>query len=137
MRPPSSFLCLLLVRPSENVVTKLHMSTDTPVVSGLVSSWVAKRIGAARRDWNKDVETRVAETSKVLSQIKSIKATGLSPLMKRRLQDLQVKEMKTSLKERHLRVSLHCMGKKVYLQVCSTCSLTTASQSHFQARWHL
>lgn len=73
-------------------------------------------MGAARRDWNKDVETRVAETSRVLSQIKSIKATGLSPLMERKLRDLQAKEMKTSLKERHLRVSLHCMGEKICLE---------------------
>lgn len=94
-------------------------------------------MGVARRDWNKAVEIRVAEASKVLSQIKSIKATGLAPLMEHKLSDLQAKEIRKSLKERHLRVSLHCMGKKTYPEVYSTFFLIMVSQSHFQVPWCL
>lgn len=65
----------------------------------------------ARRLWNEKIEARVAATSNVLAQLKSIKVAGLAALMTQRLKDLQSEEMKISLKERRMRVILQAIGK--------------------------
>ncbi len=58
----------------------------------------------ARTIWNEKVETRVAATSNILAQLKSIKAMGLTEVMSTYLQDTRVEELDTSAKERNYRV---------------------------------
>ncbi|OAA51141.1 Vacuolar metal resistance and drug detoxification protein [Beauveria brongniartii RCEF 3172] len=59
---------------------------------------------SARTIWNEKVETRVAATSNVLAQLKSIKAMGLTEAMSTYLQEKRIDELATSLKERNCRV---------------------------------
>lgn len=65
---------------------------------------------AARRLWNEKIELRVAATSNVLAQLKSVKITGLAPLVTERLEKLRNEEILASLKERHMRIILHAIG---------------------------
>ena len=68
-------------------------------------------MGIARAAWNGKVETRVAATSNVLAQLKSIKMSGLSSVLSDFLQNLREEEIQASLKERYTRIMLHALCK--------------------------
>lgn len=68
-------------------------------------------MGVARLAWNEKIETRVAKTSNILAQLKSVKMMGLTPPMSSSVQNLRNAEIKTSLTERRLRVVLHALSK--------------------------
>ncbi|XWW93464.1 hypothetical protein V2A60_001397 [Cordyceps javanica] len=70
-------------------------------------SVVTKRMGKARANWNQRSQERVAATSLALQQMKSIKATGLSGFISEHLQSLREAEIKVSLSERHLLISIY------------------------------
>lgn len=53
---------------------------------------------------------RVAATSNILAQLKSVKETGLANLMTQRLKALRDEEIKASLDERRMRVINHIIG---------------------------
>ncbi|KAM3452690.1 hypothetical protein NHJ6243_009310 [Beauveria neobassiana] len=76
----------------------------TFVVTALGAYIVTKNMASARTIWNQKVETRVAATSNILAQLKSIKAMGLTEAMSTYLQEKRVDELATSLKERNCRV---------------------------------
>lgn len=65
---------------------------------------VTKRMASARTVWNAKVETRVAATSNILAQLKSIKAMGLTDAISTYLQEKRLDEIDTSMMERNARV---------------------------------
>ncbi|TQW00300.1 ABC bile acid transporter [Cordyceps javanica] len=73
----------------------------------IMLSVVTKRMGKARANWNQRSQERVAATSLALQQMKSIKATGLSGFISEHLQSLREAEIKVSLSERHLLISIY------------------------------
>lgn len=85
--------CILIVIPT--------------VVTSVASPLVAKKMGVARSDWNLKVQARVAATSNILAQMKSIRMSGLAPAAAAYLQKLRSEEIAVSMKERHMRVVLH------------------------------
>lgn len=76
-----------------------------------MSAQVGKKMVPARKAWNQKVQTRVATTSDVLGQIKSIKMSGLSPAISKRIQGLRVVELMYSKRLRRLIVVMHSTGK--------------------------
>lgn len=65
---------------------------------------VTKKMANARTVWNAKVETRVAATSNILAQLKSIKAMGLTDAVATILQHHRIEEIETSMIERNSRV---------------------------------
>ncbi|OAA70037.1 Vacuolar metal resistance and drug detoxification protein [Akanthomyces lecanii RCEF 1005] len=84
------YACFLLFIPSS--------------ISALGTYIVTKNMASARTIWNEKVETRVAATSNILAQLKSIKAMGLTQVMSTYLQEKRVHELDTSMKERNFRI---------------------------------
>lgn len=58
----------------------------------------------ARTVWNAKVETRVAATSNILAQLKSIKAMGLTGAISNYLEKKRLDEIDTSMIERNSRI---------------------------------
>ena len=79
-------------------------------MSTWASAWTSKRLAHARRKWNEKTAVRVAATSNILAQLKSVKETGLATLMTERLKALRDDEIKASLDERRMRVLNHIIG---------------------------
>ncbi|KAJ6781135.1 hypothetical protein PWT90_04854 [Aphanocladium album] len=77
------------------------------VCSFIASRYLGRAMTKARAAWNKDIEVRVAATSNILAQIKSVKSMGLSEVMVHYLQQKRVTEIETSMQERQLRVWLY------------------------------
>ncbi|KAJ3494698.1 hypothetical protein NLG97_g3915 [Lecanicillium saksenae] len=67
---------------------------------------VTKKMAHARTVWNAKTENRVAATSNVLAQLKSIKAMGLTEAMSAMLQEKRLDEIETSMIERNARVMI-------------------------------
>lgn len=80
-------------------------------VATVILSIVTKRMGTARANWNQKTQERVAATSLALQQMKSIKATGLSKFISDHIQGLREEEIKVSLSERHLLISMYATSK--------------------------
>ncbi|KAM4066385.1 ABC transporter [Hirsutella rhossiliensis] len=84
----------------------------------LASFEIARRMGPARVAWNEKIQTRVSAASNVLSQLKSIKMSGLAPAVTDYLQELRVNEMKYSRKLRVLFIAMHVIASL-------SCSMTS------------
>ncbi|KAJ3483781.1 hypothetical protein NLG97_g7224 [Lecanicillium saksenae] len=76
-------------------------------IATVILSVITKRMGKARANWNQKTQERVAGTSLALQQMKSIKSTGLTSFISEHLQGLREAEIKVSLKERHLLISIY------------------------------
>ncbi|KAJ3490638.1 hypothetical protein NLG97_g5745 [Lecanicillium saksenae] len=61
-----------------------------------------KYLTLALRHWNQNIETRVAKTSRVLSQLPGIKMLGLGPKVAEYLQYLRTVEIRSSKKYRYI-----------------------------------
>lgn len=86
------------------------------------SSYVAKKMGVARIAWSEQTELRVAKISNVLVQLKSIKMSGLAPAIRDLIQRMRDAEIKTSMRERSLRVVIHALSVSSCLPfVCVVC----------------
>lgn len=57
---------------------------------------VAKTIGKDQQNWNQAIQTRVKNTSYMLSSLKSIKISGCAEVSRSDLQDERRQELKTS-----------------------------------------
>jgi hypothetical protein len=77
----------------------------------VISSYAAKKMGVARAGWNEKIENRIAATSNILAQLKSLKMTGLTTLATKSLQKKRFEEIGYSSKERWLRAVLHMLRK--------------------------
>lgn len=66
------------------------------------SYFLGKWIRPAAADWNKSIDSRVAQTSKILSQLAPIKVFGLGPTISTFIQRLRVEEVEVSKKYRTL-----------------------------------
>ncbi len=66
----------------------------------------------ARTVWNEKIQSRVASTSNILAQLKSIKAMGLTTAISKFLQDKRLSEIETSMKERNARIFIFAICKK-------------------------
>lgn len=73
---------------------------------------VTKKMARARTKWNTKIEYRVAATSNILAQLKSIKAMGLSDAMTIYLQNKRLDEIETSMQERNSRVMNYAICKR-------------------------
>lgn len=67
----------------------------------------------ARTVWNEKIQERVASTSSVLAQIKSIKAMGLTTAIAKFLQEKRLGEIETSMNERNARVLVFAICKRL------------------------
>lgn len=65
----------------------------------------------ARASWNEKIEDRVAKTSNIIAQLKAIKMAGLSEPIVGFIDRLRITEIKTSMRERNLRVVIGALGK--------------------------
>ncbi|KAG6006407.1 hypothetical protein E4U21_007073 [Claviceps maximensis] len=79
------------------------------LLSTIISLSAAKRMGPARKAWNKSIQERVATTSGILSQLKGLKMTGLSQDVATFLQTLRVKEVDKSKEMRVLSIMLYAI----------------------------
>lgn len=69
----------------------------------------------ARTDWNEKIQSRVASTSNVLAQLKSIKAMGLTTAISKFLQEKRLSEINTSMAERNARIFIFAICKKAII----------------------
>lgn len=77
----------------------------------ITSHYLGNAMSRARRAWNEQIETRIAVTSNMLAQIKSVKAMGLSQTMLAHLQEKRRKEIEVSMQDRRARVWLFASGE--------------------------
>ncbi|KAJ6781136.1 hypothetical protein PWT90_04855 [Aphanocladium album] len=75
-------------------------------ISVVISHFLGKAMMRARKAWNEEMESRIAATSNILAQIKSVKAMGLAHQMLEYLQGKRRKEIEVSLSDRRARVIL-------------------------------
>lgn len=64
--------------------------------SSLFSFLLGLRTGPLMAAWNKSIEVRVSKTSQVLHQLPEIKTLGLGPVVRDKIHNLRVEEMRTS-----------------------------------------
>lgn len=69
----------------------------------------------ARKAWNEKIQDRVTKTSNILAQLKIIKMVGLSEPVFAFVQSLRDVEIKTSMRERNLRVIVAMLGMARHL----------------------
>ena len=81
------------------------------IVSVLVGYYVGSKLPTARKLWTAFAATRVAKTSSILRNIKSIKMIGLEEVVSDYLQKLRDTEMDISLKARVWIVTFFVVGK--------------------------
>lgn len=62
----------------------------------VASYFIGRRMATLFAAWNKSIETRVAKTSRILSQLTGIKTLGLGPTVAVFLQQLRIDEIETS-----------------------------------------
>ncbi|OAA80128.1 ABC transporter, transmembrane domain, type 1 [Akanthomyces lecanii RCEF 1005] len=67
----------------------------------LGSILTGKKISGARAAWNAETENRVAATSNMLAQLKSVKSMGLSGSLLKQIEHKREVEIATSLRERY------------------------------------
>ncbi|KAJ3498408.1 hypothetical protein NLG97_g1156 [Lecanicillium saksenae] len=77
------------------------------ILSWIVSYLLGRRATLAYKQWSNSIESRVAETSAVLSQLQVIKTLGLGPTIVKYVQRLRVDEIKSSRPYRLLGTCLH------------------------------
>lgn len=81
-----------------------------PSAMSAAGSFIAtKKMARARAVWNAKVETRVAATSNILAQLKSVKAMGLAGTMTDYLQQKRLEEIDTSMLERNSRIMVYAV----------------------------
>lgn len=77
-----------------------------------LSGWyIGPKQGDARKAWTKRIEERVSQTTSILAQARSIKATGLSKTLTQYILGLRSKEIKSSQRYRWLETLLLSMSK--------------------------
>lgn len=67
-------------------------------------------ISTARAAWNAETENRVAATSNMLAQLKSVKSMGLSGSLLKHIEKKREVEVTKSLKERYSLLWLYTFG---------------------------
>lgn len=72
-------------------------------ITSVFSTFATKKMAITRKRWNERIESRVADTSSILSQIKDIKMTGLAPIMAEHLQKQMDTEVNVSMDDRQAR----------------------------------
>lgn len=77
------------------------------IMSSIISYILGRRVTLAYRAWSKSIESRVAETSAVLSQLQTIKTLGLGPTIAKHVQHLRAKEIRNSRPYRLLGACLY------------------------------
>lgn len=81
------------------------------VVLIVLTMSLTKPMAGSRRKWTEKIEERTAASSYILSQLKSIKISGFSPLMGDYLHKKRLTEIHCSRRERLIRISLHTLRK--------------------------
>ncbi|KAK2593184.1 hypothetical protein QQS21_009113 [Conoideocrella luteorostrata] len=97
------------------------------VVATVASFMIGKRLSPARVQWNKAVQQRVATTSSILAQVKSIRMIGLKSVAMDIIQSLRESEMAFSKDFRVLFVILKSAGEKSHVQVTPTSNANAVS----------
>ncbi|KAJ6779774.1 hypothetical protein PWT90_04952 [Aphanocladium album] len=87
------YACFLLFIPSSISAVGTYIAT--------------KNMASARTLWNAKVETRVAATSNILAQLKSVKAMGLTEVLSSHLEEKRKEEIKSSMHERNARIMVY------------------------------
>lgn len=73
-------------------------------------------MGPARMQWNRAIQERVGETSRMLSQIKGVKMMGLSNWFHDRLLQLRADELELSTRFRWLLVYINGFGEACFAE---------------------
>ncbi|KAJ3488046.1 hypothetical protein NLG97_g6273 [Lecanicillium saksenae] len=89
------YACFLLFVPSSLAAIGTFIAT--------------KKMASARTLWNSKIETRVAATSNILAQLKSIKAMGLTVVLSDYLQEKRKDEIQSSMHERNSRIMIYAV----------------------------
>ncbi|KAJ6788184.1 hypothetical protein PWT90_06047 [Aphanocladium album] len=76
------------------------------IIASIATYYTSKKMQGARTGWNEKIQSRVASTSNILAQLKSIKAMGLTTAIARFLQDRRLSEIESSMSERNARVCI-------------------------------
>ncbi|OAA64056.1 Vacuolar metal resistance and drug detoxification protein [Cordyceps fumosorosea ARSEF 2679] len=74
------------------------------IIASVATYYTSKKMQGARTIWNEKIQSRVASTSNILAQLKSIKAMGLTTAISNFLQGKRQSEIDTSMSERNARV---------------------------------
>ncbi|OAA76844.1 ABC transporter, transmembrane domain, type 1 [Akanthomyces lecanii RCEF 1005] len=109
-------------------------------LSSVFTYFISKKLAFSRREWNGHIQTRVADTSNMLAQMKDIKMTGLAPTLAKRLQRQQVAETKIAMENRRAvagTFSFSAIGETItpVLVVAGTMFWTRASEPITSARF--
>lgn len=86
------------------------MAILTIAVTAIGSYVVGKKMPLAQKDWTASIADRVEKTSKMLSQIKAIKMTGLEDVMATYVQNLRETEVGHSKRTRVWLLRLYVIG---------------------------
>lgn len=75
------------------------------VIASVCTRFATRKMAGTRMRWNERIESRIAVTSSMLSQMKELKMTGLAPIMADTLQQQMNSEIEVSMGDRHARTT--------------------------------
>ncbi len=112
--------CFLIFIPtiSKSILSRslrLAALNFTIIVASVATYYTSKKMQGARTVWNEKIQSRVASTSNVLAQLKSIKAMGLTTAISKFLQEKRLSEINTSMTERNARIFIFAICKKAII----------------------
>jgi len=81
------------------------------IVSTIGSSVIANHIGKSQREWSDATQRRIKVTSSILKEMKSIKMTGLTDVMRDLVQTERIRETKKMESRAWMIVWLNVFGK--------------------------
>ena len=106
------------------------------VVAIFVSGGVGGLAEKFQQEWMKVLQKRVGITSTMLSAMKGVKMTGLTPKLGKLIQGLRMGELKTARKYRHCFTALIILGTPPYF-LSSDCQSLSMLTHHLSIRPHL
>lgn len=76
------------------------------------STYIARAVPSRQKIWNQAIQTRIATTLSMLSNIKAVKMMGISQVAFDRLQDARATELQTSAGFRFWVAGMNTVGEK-------------------------
>ncbi|KAJ6785660.1 hypothetical protein PWT90_06005 [Aphanocladium album] len=95
------------------------------VITTVLGFIFGKHMSPALKYWNQNIETRLAKTSRVLSQLPAIKSLGLGPKIRQYLQYLRVVE--TAASRRYRIIQVCSLGSAVMVDMMTPVIVITAA----------
>lgn len=110
-------LCKCNLSVSQDIAFHAPTNNLSLQVTMIACLQLAKRMRPAQKIWNSAVDTRLTTTTDALTNLISVKMTGLVNVVSKSLDNLMVDEMEASKTARLLMTSTYIIGTSLEIQV--------------------